>query len=125
MRFVDEHQRIGRQVVDQRRRRFARLAPGKMPRVVLDPFAESELVEHFEVETRPLLEPLRFDQLAFLLELRDALAKFALYRLDCTQNSGPRRDVVRRGKDGEAEKALMQMPGQRIEELQVKGKIRL
>jgi hypothetical protein len=63
MRLVDEHQRSRWKVVDQRRWRFARTAPGQMPRVILDPLAEADLGHHLEVVARPLLDPLRLDQL--------------------------------------------------------------
>ena len=43
VRFVDHQQRVGRQVVEQRRRRLARRAPGQVPRVVLDAAGSSRL----------------------------------------------------------------------------------
>ena len=56
--LVDDHERIVRQIVDQRRRRLARLAAGQMARVVLDAFAEAHLVQHLEIEARALLDAL-------------------------------------------------------------------
>ena len=35
-----------------------------MARVILDSFAKAELVQHFEIEARTLLDALRFEQLA-------------------------------------------------------------
>jgi hypothetical protein len=66
------------QIVDQRRRRLAGLAPREMPGVVLDALAEAELVEHFEVETGALLDALRFDQTTFGVEEGDTFGEFAL-----------------------------------------------
>ena len=62
--LVDDQQRVLGQVVDQRRRRLARLAAGEVARVVLDALAEADALHHLEVEARALLEPLRLDQLA-------------------------------------------------------------
>jgi hypothetical protein len=58
VRLVDEHQGVGRQVIDQRRRRLARLAAGEVARVVLDALAEAQFVEHFQVEAGSLLDAL-------------------------------------------------------------------
>ena len=69
MALVDDRQRVGRQIVEQRRRRRAGRTPGQMPRVVLDAVAVPDLLDHLEVEHRPLVEPMRFQHLAFGLEL--------------------------------------------------------
>jgi len=82
VRLVDDHQRVLRQVVDQRRRRLARLAPRKMPRVVLDALAEAQLGHHFEIETGALLQPLRLDQLAVGVIPLQAIAQLNLDLLD-------------------------------------------
>ena len=84
-----------RQVVDQRRRRLARLASGQVARVVLDALAEAQLVQHLEVEARALLDALRLDQLALALEELDALAQLDLDRLDRPQRR--RRAASRSG----------------------------
>ena len=63
--LVEEHQRVLRQVVDQRRRRLARRRARQVARVVLDALAVADLLQHLEVEARALLEALRLDQLAW------------------------------------------------------------
>ena len=73
--LVDDHQRVRRQIVDQRRRRLAGAAAGQVPRVVLDALAEAQLGQHLEVEARALLDALRLEQLALALEELDALAQ--------------------------------------------------
>ena len=40
-----------------------------MPRIVLDAVAEAHLLDHLEVEHRPLVQPLRFEHLAVALEI--------------------------------------------------------
>ena len=42
-----------------RRRRRTRLAAGQMARVVLDAVAVADLLDHLEIEHRPLVQPLR------------------------------------------------------------------
>ena len=59
--FVDEHERIVRQIIEQRGRRLAGQPAGKMARVVLDAVAVADLLDHFEIEHGALLQPLRFD----------------------------------------------------------------
>ena len=119
MRLVDEHQRVRRQIVDQRWRRFARLTAGQEARVIFDPFAKTQLVEHLQIEAGALFDSLRFDQTVLLVEKFDALVQLALDRVDSAQHRGARRHVMRRRKNGEARQLGLQMPGQRIKQLQV------
>ncbi len=70
--LVDEEERVFRQVVEQARRRLARGAAGKIARVVLDAGAVADLLHHFHVEHRALLQPLRLEQLAGLAQLLQA-----------------------------------------------------
>ena len=74
--LVDDHERVRRQVIEQRRRRLAGAALREVPRVVLDAVAVADLLDHLEIEHRPLMQPLRFEDLAVALEL--AAAHFEL-----------------------------------------------
>src|SRR6185369_5452529 len=69
MAFVDEKQKVAWKVTEQSRRRLSGLAAGKMPRIVFDPGTEAHFLEQFEIVEGPLLEALRFEQLAFIPEL--------------------------------------------------------
>ena len=71
-------ERVARQVVEQRRRRRAGLAPREMTRVVLDAVAVADLLDHLEVEHRPLVQALRLEQLALLFELGAADGELVL-----------------------------------------------
>ena len=62
MAFVYHQKRVGGQVVVQGRRRFARLTPGEVARVVFDAGAVAELYHHFQIKAGALLKPLRFYQ---------------------------------------------------------------
>jgi hypothetical protein len=67
--LVHEHQRIVRDVFEQRGRRLARLAAGEVARIVLDAGAAAGRLHHFEVVEGALLQPLRFQQPAGGVEL--------------------------------------------------------
>ena len=68
MALVDENQMVVRQVIEQSGRRFARQAAGEMPRIVFDSVAISDLADHLQIEHGALIQALRFDQLALLLQ---------------------------------------------------------
>ena len=68
--FVEEHQGVVRQVIEQRGRRLPRQASGKVPRVVLDAVAVADLLDHLQIEHGALVQPLRLDQLALFFQLR-------------------------------------------------------
>ena len=95
MALIDEHQRIARQVVDQRRRRLARLAPGQVPRVVFDAFAEPDLAHHFEIEAGALLDSLRLDELHLRYEEFPLLCELELDGFDRVQHFFSSGNVVR------------------------------
>ncbi len=113
--LVDDHQRVVREIVDERRRRLAWLAAGEMPGVVLDAFAEAELGEHLEIEARALLDALRFDQLARILEELDPLPELDLDRFDRSQRRLARRHVMARRVHGEARHRVQHAPRERVE----------
>ena len=74
--LVDDAQEVLAEVVDQRVRRLARVAPVEVARVVLDAVAVAHLLEHLEVVARAHLEPLRLEQLALGLEFAEPLVEF-------------------------------------------------
>ena len=116
--LIDDQQTIGRQVVKQRRRRFARPAARQIARVVFNPRAVAQLVHHFEVELRTLAQTLLFQQLVVLQQSLTPLRQFnfnLFHRLDDTLARG---DVVGFGINGEARDRRLNMTGQRIEQRQ-------
>ena len=118
MALVQEHQRVGRQVVHQRRRRLAGRGPREVAGVVLDALAVAHLLQHLEVEARALFQPLRLDQLASLDELVQALAQFVLDGGDGVDDAFARRHVMAAGVDGEARDLLPHAAGERVQQLQ-------
>src|SRR5437016_6175323 len=67
----------------------------QMARVVLDPVAIADLADHLEIEHRPLMQPLRFEQPALRLEDAAAPGELLLDRLDRAARALARRDEVR------------------------------
>src|SRR5690625_1826335 len=51
MTLVDEHQGIVRQIINQGWRGIARRCAGEMARVVFNPFAKPQLIEHLHIKT--------------------------------------------------------------------------
>ena len=70
MALVDDDDRIVREIVEQRRRRFTGRASGEVPGVVLDAVAVADLANHLEIEHRALVQPLCLEQFALRLEQR-------------------------------------------------------
>ena len=55
MALVDDRERIGGQIVEQRRGRFPGRTARQVTRIVLDSVAVSDLLDHLEIEHRPLV----------------------------------------------------------------------
>ncbi len=72
VRFIDQQQEIVGKIIEKCGRLLARLAVGQVTAIVLDPFYEPCLLEHFDIKTRALLETLRFQQFARQAELGQA-----------------------------------------------------
>ena len=98
--LVDDAQEVFREVVDERIRGLARSAPVKMARVVLDSRAEAHRLNHFQIVIRAHLQALRFEQLAFLLELLQSLAQLILDGADRPIKFRTCGDVVGSGPNG-------------------------
>ena len=63
MRLVDEHDEVAAEVVEQCVRGGAGRAAVEDPRVVLDPVAVAELLQHLQVVLGALPEPVRLEEL--------------------------------------------------------------
>src|SRR3546814_6464181 len=67
--FVDEQQSVLGQIFEQCGRRLTRQAAGEEARIILDPRTTSCCCNHFQIEVRPLFEPLVLEQFALRLKL--------------------------------------------------------
>src|SRR5581483_10262351 len=113
--LVDDQQRIGGEVFEQRRRRLARLAAGQVARIVLDAGARARRLQHLDVEVGALLQSLRLEQAAGAVELGQALLEVDLYLLDRLVHRRLRRHVVAVGVDDDVVQRDRLLAGQRIE----------
>ena len=115
MRLVDDEQPVRREVVEQRPRPRAGLAPRQVARVVLDAGAEAELAQHLEVERRPLAQPRALEVAALGLELADPLLHLGLDVDDRGLELVGRRHVVGRRVDVDVLALGEQLAGQRVD----------
>ena len=115
MALVGEHERIVGQIFEQSRRRLAGPAAGQIARIVLDAGAGAGRLQHFEIEDRALLEPLRFEKPPLLVQLVQPLLQLLLDRLGRLQERRARRHIVRVGVDLDEFQVLRLGAGQRIE----------
>ena len=79
------------------------------------PGAGAGRLQHFEIEQRALLEPLRLQQAAVRVQEVEPLLQLLLDRLGRLQQRRPRRDVMAVGVDFDEFEILRLLPGQRIE----------
>ncbi len=117
--FVGEHQRIVGDIFEQRRRRLAGAAAGEIARIVFDAGAASGRFHHFEIEGGALLQPLRFQQAALVVELVEPKLQLGLDRLDRLHQRRPRRHVMRVGVDLDEFELVLLVAGERIELLDI------
>ena len=116
--LIDHQQRVLRQIIEQARRRLARLAPRQEARVILDAGAIADLVHHLQVEQRALLQALGLEELAGGVELGQARAQLVADLIHRLVHPLLRRHVVRRGIDREARHLAQHLAGQGIEQAQ-------
>ena len=117
MGLVDEEDEVVGEVVDQRVRRAARRPAVEDPRVVLDARAEAELAHHLHVVAGALLEPVRLELLAVLLEVGDLVAELALDLVDRALHRLLLGHVVGRGPDRDVVDHVEDLAGERVEVL--------
>ena len=91
---------------------LARGAARQVARIVLDPAAYARRLEHLEVEVRALFKPLRFAQLALVVELLEPLRQLDADAFDRLLQGGPRRHIVAVRIDPDLLEAVGLGPGQ-------------
>ena len=115
MRLVDEDEEVVAEEVEQRVWRRARRAPVEDARVVLDPVAVAELLQHLQVVLGALPDPVRLEQLPFGLEDLHLLLELVLDLADSALDRVPGGHVLRRRKDREVLEPCVDLAGQRVE----------
>ena len=101
VRFIDEQQKIIREIIEQCARLAAGLTARKHARIVFDALAHTDLAEHFNIIACTLLDALRFDEFIFGLKKLDAFFHFGLDLLERDRHFFARNDVMRRRVDGD------------------------
>ena len=71
--LVEEHDAVGREVVDETGRRLARRKAREVAGVVFNALAEAHLIEHLQIEHRALLQALRLYDAPVGIELGETL----------------------------------------------------
>ena len=90
-------------------------APLEDARVVLDPGAEAELLEHLEVVLGALPQAVRLEHLPFELEHLHLLLELVPNLVDGPLDRRLRGDVLGRGPDGDVVELRVDLAGQRVE----------
>ena len=110
VRFVDEHQEVAREIIEQRGRRLAGQTSGEVARVVFDAVAVAHGLDHFEIEHRALVNSLRFDQSSLLFEFDFPPVQFFVDGLDGRSFGFVLHHVVRFRIDGQADVRCLTVP---------------
>ena len=95
--------------------RLPRRPPGEEARVVLDPLAVPDLLQHLEIEAGTLLQPLGLQQLVLGAQFVQPAGQLRADLVDRVHHRVARRDVVVLRIDGVARDAARHLPGQGIE----------
>src|SRR6202040_1602184 len=92
-----------------------RAAARQIARIVLDAGAAARRLDHCDVEGGALLQALRLEELAGLVQLLETDGEFPLDLLDRLRKRRLRRDVMAVGVELDFGKIGRALPGQRIE----------
>ena len=115
MRLVDEDDEVVGEVVDQRERVRARRPALEDARVVLDPVAEAELLEHLHVVLGALADSMRLEHPALRLEPAHLLLELVPDLVDRALDRRRRGHVLGSGPDREIVELREHLAGERVE----------
>ena len=113
--FIDEDQRVVRQVFKQGWRRFAWFSAREIARIIFNAGAGAGGHHHFDIKVAALLKPLGFQQAACGVEFDEALFEVNLDAAHGLLKRGLRRHVVRVGIDFDLLKLGLLLARERIE----------
>ena len=98
MAFVDHEQIIFRKIIQQCKRRFARVSAVNVHRVVFDAVAVADFFHHFKIEHRAHSNALSFKQFILGFENLQSVSEFNLYLGHRDTHSLFSSDIVSRRK---------------------------
>ena len=93
--FVHEQQKIVGKIIEQRVRLGAGRSARENARIVFDAGTKADLLQHFHIIARALLDALGFEQLAVFAEEGEPFVKLALDLRQCDLHFVARNDIVR------------------------------
>src|SRR5213592_4937006 len=99
MLFVDDDEKVLREIIEQTRRPFSFRSSGEMPRVILNPGTGANLEHHLDVEVGTRLESLRLKQFPRSAQIGQTLRQLLTDQCDRALNRGARCDEVLRRVD--------------------------
>ena len=114
MAFIDEQQGVFRQIFKQGGRWFAGQAAGEEAAVILDARARPGGGDHFQIKIGALLQPLRFQQLAFGVQLLQPLGQFVANGVGGLLHGRAGRHIVAVGVDLDLIELGHRLAGERI-----------
>ena len=100
MAFIDDQERVFRQILEQSRRRVPCPAAGKVAGVILNPGAHPGGFHHFNIEGAALLQPFNLQQPSGGGKLGEPALQFDLDVADRLGQGRARGDIVRIGVNG-------------------------
>ena len=115
MAFIDEQQGVFRQIFKQRGRRLAGQAAGEEAAVIFDARTRPGGGDHLQIEIRPLLQPLGFQQLAFGVQLLQPLGQFVANGVGGLLHGRAGRHIVAVGVDLDLLELGHRLAGKRVE----------
>ena len=115
MRLIDHDEEIFREVVQERKWRLAGLPVRHVAGIILDAGAVSDLLHHFQIIIRPLLQTLRLQELILIPELFEPPVKLLLDRRDGTAELIRTGDIVRCRENADVISLSDRLPCQDVE----------
>ena len=115
VRFIDHHQKIFREKVDDCVGLGAGRTAGQMPRIIFDPIAEAHFLKHFEIVLRPHAQSLGFEKFVLRFKIDNALFEFFANRLQSAIEFIRWCDELFGGVKCHDAKRFVRVTGQRVE----------
>ena len=115
VRFVDEHQVIAGEIIQQSRRRLARHSSGEMARIIFNAVAVAHHLNHFQIKLHALVDALCFDGAALFFQLHFPPCQFFFDGLDGGDTSLVLHYVVRLGINRKASVLLLYRAEERVD----------
>ena len=115
VRFVDEHEKVLREIVEQRHRRAPDRAAGDDARIVLHAGAVAQLLDHLDIKIRTLRDALGLERLFVVFEKLHPLVALAADLLHGARHFLRRRHIVARRVNGRVAERVHRSARERVD----------